>query len=170
MLGCLVEGGGIGASLQRKTITSIVPMFCKNTSLVSSILSAETARISKINRNVKYSYSELTQIQSMKSPVSSKETPIRLLRLLLSDPQINLILFGSYARTGDNQATTVSVALILAVHVHEHGKARCDVTIGGEVDAEIYFFARNSDVGRYVTVAVLGAIFVESYICAAELD
>lgn len=45
-------------------------------------------------------FAGLTEIQLVKCPVATQETAIRLLRLLLSDTQIDLVLFRRHARSG----------------------------------------------------------------------
>ena len=107
------------------------------------------------------------QIQTMKRPVPAQKAAVRLLGFLLSDTQINFDLLIPDALGRNLEPAPVAVTLILAIHVNKHGKARRNVALRGEVDAEVYFFAGYGDVAGHMAVAVVFAILDDFGVRAA---
>jgi hypothetical protein len=110
------------------------------------------------------------QFQARERPVPSQKSAISLLRLLLSDAEVDFNVLGRDTLARNLEAASVAIALILAIHVDKHGETRRDVTLRSEVDAEVYFFVGDSDVAGHMAVTVVFAVLGDFGVRAAQFD
>lgn len=110
---------------------------------------------------------ELTKVQAMERPISSQETAVRLLRLLLSHAQVDFKLLRLDLFSRHNETSSVTVALVVAIHVDKHSQTRRNVAAGSEMDAEVDLFGGDGDITGNMTVAVVITILCDFRMCAA---
>ena len=70
----------------------------------------------------------------------------------------------------DFQIASVTIDLINTVHIHEHGKAGCNVAMRGEVDGKRGGCGRDGDVGGDIAIGVRCVVFFEGEVRGRPLN